>query len=731
MGGAKTLSIIIAANIKGLEKAMGKANKSIGSFASNAARFGSMLTFGVTAPIVAMGKASMDTFVNFENSMAKVGAVTGATVQDFAMLTAEAKRLGAETQYTAQQFADLQLVLGRKGFDPNQIKGMTGAISDLALATGEDLTLAAETVSSTINAFNLDASEAGSVANTLASAAANSSIQLSTFATAFGHAGSSAKAVGVNVEELSAMMGVLMDNGIKASKAGTGLRKVFGKLNEQGIPFGKTLEHLASGQLSLDQAQKMVGVTAANQLMILAQNQDRISELSKEYENNTGRLKEMADIMGNTTFANVKKMQSAMEAARLEFGRVIAEALMPIIKFLTKAAKWFSQLSDGTKRFITITLGLMAAIGPLLLVLGGLSALLPIITTGWGILSGAVAFFGKVLLASLLPIIKFIALGAAIGSVIMYIVGNWDAFKERLTDLSWWKNLLLDMIITLIKINPINALIKVVNKGLEALGRETITNPFDTITDFFEQQKDKPTEYEHSFTGFVDGVVTGLDKTRNALQPAIDKFKDFFSVASGGGEEGSDEGLFGSLLSEDALKWQEWSDNLTEKLATQKANIERWKNTFIGIGQDIAVSFADNFTELLMSGENLGQGLKKIFLDILKQMVAMIIKAAILAAIISVIFPGSAAAGASFGGNFQNLLRGGSAFGGAFADGGKPPLGKVSLVGERGPELFVPNQAGSIIPNGSFGGAVIPDVRITGDDLLIVFDRANRRKSRR
>ena len=43
MGGAKTLSIIIAANIKGLETSMAKANKTIGSFASNAARLGSML----------------------------------------------------------------------------------------------------------------------------------------------------------------------------------------------------------------------------------------------------------------------------------------------------------------------------------------------------------------------------------------------------------------------------------------------------------------------------------------------------------------------------------------------------------------------------------------------------------------------------------------------------------------------------------------------------------------
>jgi lambda family phage tail tape measure protein len=44
---------------------------------------------------------------------------------------------------------------------------------------------------------------------------------------------------------------------------------------------------------------------------------------------------------------------------------------------------------------------------------------------------------------------------------------------------------------------------------------------------------------------------------------------------------------------------------------------------------------------------------------------------------------------------------------GAFADGGDPPVGKVSLVGERGPELFVPKTAGTIIPNDKLGGKAI------------------------
>jgi phage-related minor tail protein len=41
-----------------------------------------------------------------------------------------------------------------------------------------------------------------------------------------------------------------------------------------------------------------------------------------------------------------------------------------------------------------------------------------------------------------------------------------------------------------------------------------------------------------------------------------------------------------------------------------------------------------------------------------------------------------------------------------FADGGSPPVGVASLVGERGPELFIPRTAGTIIPNGTLAGAM-------------------------
>jgi len=391
MGSIKTISIIVAANIKGLESGLGKANKSLTKFAKTSARLGSMMSFGITAPLVALGKSAFDTFSNFENGMMKVKTITGATAEEFKMLTAEAKRLGATTQFTAQQVADLQLVFGRKGFNPKQIMSMESSVLKLALATGEDLSLAANTVASSINAFGLSAEHAASVANTLASASANSSIQLSTFSTAFGHAGTAANSVGVDFNQLAGMMGVLMDNGIKASKAGTGLRKIFIELAQKGIPFSETLDRIAKGEMDIIDASTMAGKTAAAQLLILSKNKKKVDELAKSYAKNTGRLDEMAKAMGETTFAKVKKMQSAIEGLKLELGALLAEIVVPIIGRITSFASGFANLDDSTKKLIITVGGIMTVLGPVLIGVGALIALLNPVTIGIGLLGGAFA----------------------------------------------------------------------------------------------------------------------------------------------------------------------------------------------------------------------------------------------------------------------------------------------------------------------------------------------------
>jgi hypothetical protein len=682
MGGVKTISIIVAANIKGLEASLGKANKSITGFASNAARVGSMLTFGVTAPLTALGKQAFDTFSNFENAMMKVNAVTGATTEEFKMLTKEAKRLGSTTQFTASQVADLQLILGRKGFKPDAIQGMTESILDLALATGEDLSLASEVVSASINAFNLEAEDAARISNTLASAASDSSIQLNTFATAFGHAGASAHAVGVNIEELSAMMGVLMDNGIKASKAGTGLRKIFMKLNETGTKFSSVLEEAAEGEMDLNRAQELVGTTAANQLLVLTDNLEKVNELSSAYATNTTKLKEMADLMGQTTFAKVKKLESAFEGFRLELGEVLSEMLMPMIETVTDLFGVFGTLDRDTQKLIVTIGGIALAAGPVLIALGAMVALIPLLTTGFGVVAGVVTTLGTALSALGIEVVAGSAIFASIASF-ADTLGDEARLKEqeaaRNKAIQSQKGFMLSTWETHQALEAEAAALEAINKELDRQEKFKEEKSVDSA-------KAVPTLGAIAPTAISNVVEGTLINTTDSMQQMVDNFD---------------------------------------------AKVQNVKDTLTGFAIDVGFAFSDAFAQMAVSGELSLQNLGNLFADLLKAMAKMVIQALIMTAIFSAL--GVAPAGGAFAGqglsSFKQTMLG--MMGGSFANGGQPPLGKVSLVGEQGPELFVPSQKGTIIPNHALGGATTPDVRISGDDLLIVFDRANRRKSRR
>ena len=128
---------------------------------------------------------------------------------------------------------------------------------------------------------------------------------------------------------------------------------------------------------------------------------------------------------------------------------------------------------------------------------------------------------------------------------------------------------------------------------------------------------------------------------------------------------------------------------------------------------------------------NTKESFKDFATGVIKQIVKMIAKAVILAALLSVIFPQSAAGGADFMKNFENLIKGGSMFEGK-AVGGFASAGTPYLVGEHGPELFTPSGlSGGHISSASQTANMmtIPDVRISGEDLLIVFDRANRHRN--
>ncbi len=174
---------------------------------------------------------------------------------------------------------------------------------------------------------------------------------------------------------------------------------------------------------------------------------------------------------------------------------------------------------------------------------------------------------------------------------------------------------------------------------------------------------------------------------------------------------------------------------VSEQFKTLSDQIISFKERWLDLGQSIITSIGDAFMDASMAQADFFETLKQNLKQALNLLLAMALRAAVIAAIMTVITGGSFGGGASAGGTnfmtqFQNILTGGNFAGravGGFASAGTP-----YLVGEHGPELFTPSgSSGGHISSASQTANImtIPDVRISGEDLLIVFDRANRHRN--
>jgi tape measure domain-containing protein len=157
-------------------------------------------------------------------------------------------------------------------------------------------------------------------------------------------------------------------------------------------------------------------------------------------------------------------------------------------------------------------------------------------------------------------------------------------------------------------------------------------------------------------------------------------------------------------LNEEIKKTNE-IDRQNEKLEEQgkiqdenKKKTEELKEKMTEVGEEIESSIKNNLRESITGAQSFGQAMTNVLNKIRDK---------IIDAQIDKILGG-------FGENFGSAASGGQKkglggfigglLGGLFADGGRPPVGKASIVGERGPELFVPKVAGTIIPNNKLGG---------------------------
>jgi hypothetical protein len=339
--------------LKRIDKTVGQSQRNVGNYTSAFKRLGGFLKnglgfLGLTAGIAGLTRVlggAIKIAKDFEQGNANLASVLGTTKDQITALTEDAKRLGAATSFSATEVSTLQTEFAKLGFNEKEILNATEATLNLAAATGSDLGEAAAIAGATLGGFGLDAKETQRVTDVMAKSFSTSALDLEKFKESMKGAAPAAKAVGINVETTTALLGTLANAGISGSKAGNNLKTSFINLNAAGLTLEQGLLKVAKSEDKLGTAAKLVGKNAAASFLVLAEGTEITKELEKGLNDAGGAAEKMAKEQLDTLEGKTKILNSAWEgfvlsllsgdSAFSSISKSIVEAATSMLGFLT------------------------------------------------------------------------------------------------------------------------------------------------------------------------------------------------------------------------------------------------------------------------------------------------------------------------------------------------------------------------------------------------------------
>ncbi|WP_369041131.1 phage tail tape measure protein [Staphylococcus chromogenes] len=373
---------------------------------------GRSMSMYVTAPVVAGFGLAAKKSIDFDDSMRKVKATSGATGKEFNLLRDKALEMGAKTKFSASESADALNYMALAGWDTKDMLNGIDGVMQLAAASGEDLGQVSDIVTDSLTAFGMKAKDSGHFADVLAQTSSKANTDVRGLGEAFKYAAPVAGALGYTVEDTSIAIGLMSNAGIKGEKAGTALRTMFTnlakptgdmkkKMDELGIsitdsngnmlPMRDVMDQLRDRfkNLSKDQqasaAATIFGKEAmSGALAIINASDEDYKKLTKSIDNSTGASKRMSDEMEGGIGGSIRKMKSAIESMAISIGDVLAPHIRKAADFLAMLADKFTSMPGWVKTGV-VGLGIFAAaLGPLILTTGAFTAALGSIMTTIG-----------------------------------------------------------------------------------------------------------------------------------------------------------------------------------------------------------------------------------------------------------------------------------------------------------------------------------------------------------
>ncbi|MFA5436562.1 MAG: phage tail tape measure protein, partial [Candidatus Neomarinimicrobiota bacterium] len=205
---------------------------------------GKSLTKNISVPLLAVGAASIKFSSEFEDSMAAVSTVADTAVKSISELSDGVMELSGKTGKAASEVGDALYLAISSGAETATALGLVGAASKIAVTGFTDTTTAVDGLTSVLNAYNMETSEANRIANLFQVTQDVGKSTVDELAQSIGNVTSISATAGVSIESLLSAIATLSLNGIKTDEAITGVKSAISNIikpSEQAAEVAEAL----------------------------------------------------------------------------------------------------------------------------------------------------------------------------------------------------------------------------------------------------------------------------------------------------------------------------------------------------------------------------------------------------------------------------------------------------------------------------------------------------------
>ena len=498
---------------------------------------GEGLSTHVTAPIAAVGAASLAAFNEVDAGADIVKTKTGAVGQALKDMQDQANDIATSipTDFETAGSA-IGEVNTRFGLTGDALKDLSQQFVEFASVNDTDVSTSIDNVSSVLNAFGMDASQAGGMLDVLNSVGQATGLSMDTLSTDLSQNAAQLKSMGLNATQSAQFLGNVEMSGLDVSTAMAGMKKAMknaaadGKTLDQALSeFSDTMHSNKSDTEKLQAAYDLFGSKAGASIYNAMQTGKlSLSGFSSDMSSFQGNVEQTF----NDTLDPIDKFKTTMNQLKVtgaEVGNSLATVLAPMLEQAAGALKKFSDFWNGLpepmQQFIIKAALVAAAVGPILVGVGKVISTFGTITSGIGTLmntigglSTGLSIFSSV---SLLPMIGIRAGVVAAVVAVIEIVKHWGQITE------WFKGVW----------DKVCSEVKTVGQGLATF-----------------------------FTGLWNGIKTGTETAWNGIKTGV-------STIWNGMKSGA-ETVFNSIKTHISDAWSKVKTNTSETWTKIKATVK-------------------------------------------------------------------------------------------------------------------------------------------------------------